>query len=347
MSIVRVVIIDDSAYVRKVFKQMLLRSPFIDVVGTARDGAEGLEVVEELNPDVVTCDLNMPTMDGVEFVRQQMARQPMPIIISSIASKSGEQVLSALDAGAIDFVHKPTALATDKLLSIGDELLEKVKAAAQSPLKNRPVVIASQEYQPGPARWTRLEAANVELVVIGASTGGPQALKRVVARLPRACPVPIAIVLHMPVGYTDLYARKLDELAELDVSEARGGEPVVAGRVYVAPAGRHLTFRREGAEVLTQLDLRPLDTLHRPSVDVMFQSAAEIYGGAVLGVVLTGMGSDGREGAAWIKAKGGQILTESEDSCIVYGMPRAVAEAGLSDGTAPIDLMAQAIMDRL
>ena len=325
MSIVRVVVIDDSAYVRKVFKQMLLRSPFIDVVGTARDGAEGLELVQELDPDVVTCDLNMPTMDGVEFVRQQMARQPMPIIISSIASKSGEQVLSALDAGAIDFVHKPTALATDKLLSIGDELVEKVKAAAQSPLKNRPVVIAPPAVQPGPARWTGNDAASVELVVIGASTGGPQALKLVVPRLPRDCPVPVAIVLHMPVGYTDLYARKLDELAELDVTEARSGEPVVAGRAYVAPAGRHLTFRREGADVLTHLDLRPMDTLHRPSVDVMFRSAAEIYGGAVLGVVLTGMGSDGREGAAWIKAKGGRILTQSEDSCIVYGMPRAVA----------------------
>ena len=346
MSIVRVVVIDDSAYVRKVFKQMLLRSPFIDVVGTARDGAEGLEMVQELNPDVVTCDLNMPTMDGVEFVRQQMARQPMPIIISSIASKSGEQVLSALDAGAIDFVHKPTALATDKLLSIGDELVEKVKAAAQSPLKKR-VATATVDVQPGPARWSRTNTASVELVVIGASTGGPQALKRLVPRLPRTCPVPVVIVLHMPVGYTDMYARKLDEVSELEVSEARGGEPLTGGRVYVAPAGRHLTFRREGASVLTQLDLRPLDALHRPSVDVMFQSAAEVFGGAVIGVVLTGMGSDGREGAAWIKAKGGRILTESEESCVVYGMPRAVAEAGLSDVATAIDLMAQAIMDRL
>ena len=348
MGIVRVVVIDDSAYVRKVFKQMLLRSPFIDVVGTARDGAEGLEMVQELDPDVVTCDLNMPTMDGVEFVRRQMTRQPMPIIISSIANQSGEQVLSALDAGAIDFVHKPTALATDKLLSIGDELVEKVKAAAQSLLKSRPVVTAPPDIQPAPARWVRTEAASVELVVIGASTGGPQALKRLVPRLPRACPVPIAIVLHMPVGYTDMYARKLDELADLAVAEARAGEPLTAGRVYVAPAGRHLTFRRDaGSAVVTHLDVRPLDTLHRPSVDVMFQSAAEIYGGAVLGVVLTGMGSDGREGSAWIKAKGGRILTESESSCVVYGMPRSVAEAGLSDASVEIDDMAQAIMDRL
>jgi two-component system, chemotaxis family, protein-glutamate methylesterase/glutaminase len=346
MSIVRVVVIDDSAYVRKVFKQMLLRSPFIDVVGAARDGAEGLELVHELDPDVVTCDLNMPTMDGVEFVRQQMSRRPLPIIISSIASQSGEQVLSALDAGAIDFVHKPTALATDKLLSIGDELVEKVKAAARSPLKSRPV--APLPAAPPPVQWSRTEPGTIELVVIGASTGGPQALKRLIPLLPRECPVPVALVLHMPVGYTDMYARKLDELAPLTVVEARGGEHVLPGHVYLAPAGRHLTFKRDGSSaVVTHLDLRPLDTLHRPSVDVLFQSAADVYGGMVLGVVLTGMGSDGREGAAWIKAKGGRILTESEESCVVYGMPRAVAEAGLSDGSASIDHMAQAIMDNL
>ena len=349
MSIVRVVVIDDSAYVRKVFKQMLQRSPFIDVVATARDGAEGLEIVEEFKPDVVTCDLNMPTMDGVEFVRRQMTRQPLPIIISSIASQSGEQVLSALDAGAIDFVHKPTALATAKLMNIGDELVEKVKAAAQSPLKSRSSVVeAAASPVAVAAKWTRTALAGVEMIVIGASTGGPQALKRLVSQLPADCPVPVSMVLHMPIGYTDLYARKLDELSGLTVIEARGGEQVDRGHVYLAPAGRHLTFRRDSASaVITQLDLRPLDTLHRPSVDVLFQSAAEIYGGAVIGVVLTGMGSDGRDGAAWIKAKGGRILTEAEDTCVVYGMPRSVVEAGLSDASVPIDGMAQAIMDRL
>jgi two-component system chemotaxis response regulator CheB len=157
--------------------------------------------------------------------------------------------------------------------------------------------------------------------------------------------VPVAIVLHMPMGYTEMYARKLDELTALDVSEARGGERLTPGRVFVAPAGRHLSFRRDATDaVVTQLDLRPLYTLHRPSVDVLFQSAAEVFGSAVLGVVLTGMGSDGRDGAAWIKAKGGRMLTEAEDSCVVYGMPRSVVEAGLSDASAPIDQMAQAIM---
>ena len=198
MNIVRVLVVDDSAYVRKVVKQMLLRSPFIEVVGTARDGAEALEQVAELNPDVVTCDLNMPQMDGVAFVRGQMAVRPVPIIIISVASHAGEAVLAALDAGAIDFVQKPTALATDKLLDIADELVEKVKAAAQSPLRHgRPV----------PAPLAPLAAAirpggRVEIVLLGTSTGGPQALKMVIPRLPADFPVPIAMVLHMPIGYT-------------------------------------------------------------------------------------------------------------------------------------------------
>ena len=241
MNIVRVLVVDDSAYVRKVVKQMLLRSPFIEVVGTARDGVEALEQVAELNPDVVTCDLNMPQMDGTAFVRAQMARRPVPIIIISVASQAGEAVLAALDAGAIDFVQKPTALATDKLLDIADELVEKVKAAAQAPLRHgRPVASALPPIPPGVATRGR-----VEIVLIGTSTGGPQALKVVIPRLPANFPVPIGLVLHMPIGYTETYAEKLNEMSALTVVEAKGNEEVVPGLVFLAPAGRHLTFRRD------------------------------------------------------------------------------------------------------
>ena len=343
MNIVRVVVVDDSAYVRKVVKQMLLRSPFIEVVGAARDGAEALELVAELNPDVVTCDLIMPEMDGVAFVREQMARRPVPIIIMSIASESGEQVLAALDAGAIDFVHKPTALATDKLLEVADELIEKVKAAAQAPMRIRPatgkaaVPVELPAIRPGSA---------TQVLVVGTSTGGPQALKLMMPRLPADFRVPVGLVLHMPIGYTEMYAQKLDELCALKVVEAKGGEEAVAGMVFLAPAGRHLLFRR-GADgvVRTSLDIRPVDTPHRPAVDVLFRSAAEVYGSGVLAVVMTGMGADGREGAAWIKAQGGRVLTEAEESCVVYGMPRSVVEAGLSDAMVPLEGMARAIMD--
>jgi two-component system, chemotaxis family, protein-glutamate methylesterase/glutaminase len=344
--IVRVVVVDDSAYVRKVFKQMLSRSPFIDVVGTARDGAEALEMVAELRPDVVTCDLNMPEMDGLAFVRTQMAIQPVPILIISIASGSGEQVLAALDAGAVDFLQKPTALATDRLLEISEELIEKVKAAAHAaPMR---ALVNLEAESPVVNEEPRDGATNTSMVVIGASTGGPQALKAVLARLPADCPVPVALVLHMPIGYTEMYAAKLNELSPLTVIEARGGEPVVAGTAFLAPAGRHLIFSKEpSGEVLTRLALHPLDTPHRPSVDVLFHSAAEVFGARVLGVVMTGMGSDGREGAAWIKAKGGRVITEAEESCVVYGMPRSVVEAGLSDGSVPLDSLARTIMGLL
>jgi two-component system chemotaxis response regulator CheB len=344
--VTRVLVVDDSAYVRKAIRQMLARSPFIEVVGAARDGAEALELVEELNPDVVTCDLNMPQMDGVGFVQAQMARRPVPIIIISIAGHGGEQVLAALDAGALDFVQKPTALATDKLLDIAEELADKVKEAARSPLLARGRAMATPAVQPAYVRpATR---STVDLVVIGTSTGGPQALKLVVPQLPANFPVPVAIVLHMPVGYTEMYARKLDELSNLKVVEAKGDEIVAPGTAFLAPAGRHLFFRRSSdGTVRTKLDVRPLDTPHRPSVDVTMQSAADAFEGRVLGVVLTGMGADGREGAAWIKAKGGAILTELEETCVVYGMPRAVVEAGLSDQTVALDRMAQAIMERV
>lgn len=347
-NIARVVVVDDSAYVRKVVKQMLQRSPFLEVVGTARDGVEALDIVEELSPDVVTCDLNMPAMDGVEFVRQQMTKKPLPIVIISIAHEASEQVLAALDAGAIDFVQKPTALATDRLLEISDELVDKVKAAAQARVRHRvtPTPVAADS--PAVHSPRANPGTGHAIVVIGTSTGGPQALKRVVAQLPEDCPVPVVIVLHMPIGYTEMYARKLDELSSLHVIEAQGEETLMPGLAYLAPAGRHLTLvRRADGAVRTHLDVRPLDMPHRPSVDVLFQSAAGVYGEGVLGVVLTGMGADGLEGAAWIKAKGGCVITEAEDSCVVYGMPRSVVEANLSDESLPLEKIAQAIMDRL
>ena len=341
--LVRVLVVDDSAYVRKMVTQMLSRSPFIEVIATARDGREALELAVELSPDVITCDLNMPEMGGVRFVQEQMARRAIPIVIMSIANRAGEDVLAALDAGAIDFVQKPTALASERLLDVADELLEKVKAAARASV--RAAIALPKSPLTMVARPPRAGAADI--VVLGISTGGPQGLKSVIPRLPADCPVPVAIVLHMPVGYTEMYARKLDELSPLSVTEAQEGDEVVAGRVLLAPAGRHLTFRRNGSRVTAHLDLRPLDTPHRPAVDVLFQSAADVYGSRTLGVVMTGMGSDGREGSAWIKAKGGRILTEAEASCVVYGMPRSVVEAGLSDSSVAIEEMAAAILERL
>ncbi len=343
--VLRVLVIDDSAYVRKVVKQMLSRSPFIEVVGAARDGQEALQLVEELQPDVITCDLIMPELDGVGFVREQMRRRPIPIIIMSIANETGEAALAALDLGAVDFIQKPTALATEKIFDVSNELIEKVKMAGSISLK-QPEVYKTPA-APLVARPTPVKGARaVDIVALGISTGGPQALKQLVPQLPEDFPAPLVMVMHMPVGYTEMYARKLNEFSPLSVSEAREGDEVKAGRVLLAPAGRHLSFQRKPAgAVVVHLDTRPFDMLHRPSVDVMFQSAAEVYGSRVLGVVMTGMGSDGKQGAAWIKSKNGLVYTEAEESCVVYGMPGSVVEAGLSDKSFALGEMAQAIRE--
>jgi len=342
--VLRVLVVDDSAYVRKAIKQMLSRSPFIEVVGIARDGQEALEMVEQLRPDVVTCDLIMPVMDGVSFVKEQMSRRPIPIVVVSIANEGSELALTALDLGAVDFAQKPTALATEKIFEVSDELIEKVKAAGSVPMARLQTVLEREPPQVAALRSS--QAGLVDIVVLGISTGGPQALKYLIPQLPADFPVPIVMVMHMPVGYTEMYAQKLNDLSELKVSEAREGELVKPGTVLLAPAGRHLTLRRqENEEVAVHLDARPFDAPHRPSIDVMFQSAADVYGNRTLGVVMTGMGADGKQGAAWIKSQGGLIFTEAEQSCVVYGMPWSVVEAGLSDKSIPLEQMAQSILE--
>lgn len=344
MDRVRVLVVDDSAYVRKVVKEMLGRSPMLEIVGTARDGDEALKMVDRLKPDVVTCDLIMPSTDGLEFIRKQMAIRPIPIVVVSIAAESSERVLSALDAGALDFVQKPTALASEKVFDIAEELVSRVKAAAAAPmtrLRAAPAVAASSPVMTAYRN-------RYDVVVIGVSTGGPQGLKAVIPRLPGDFPVPVVLVLHMPVGYTEAYAKRLDDTSSLTVVEASEGQEVRAGTVFVAPAGRHLTFSRgANGTVRTRLDVSPLDTPHRPSIDVLFQSAADVYGDRVLGLVMTGMGDDGRQGSAWIKARGGTVLTEAEETCVVYGMPRSVVEAGLSDESVPLDRLTEALLERV
>jgi len=339
--ILRVLVVDDSAYVRKVIKQMLSRSPFIEVVGTARDGEEALTLVQSLHPDVVTLDLIMPGMGGLGFVKEQMSRLPMPIVLVSIASETSQLVLDALDSGAIDFVQKPSALATEKVFEMSDDLIEKVKAAGSvqlAAIKGTPAKSTVKSRS-----WSK--SMSLDIIVIGISTGGPQALKQLVPRFPRDFPLPVAIVLHMPVGYTELYAKRLNELSELEVCEAQEGDEVRNGRVLIAPAGRHLTVVRTNSKVVTHLDARPFDTLHRPSVDVLFRSAADTFGSGVLGVIMTGMGEDGRDGSSWIKSKGGIVFAEAEESCVVFGMPRAVIEAGLVNRAIPLEEMAEAILE--
>jgi two-component system, chemotaxis family, protein-glutamate methylesterase/glutaminase len=342
-SVIRTLIVDDSAFVRKVVREMLVRSPFIEVVGMARDGEEALQMTADLKPDVVTCDLTMPRMGGVEFVREQMARAPLPILILSASPADGELVLEAISAGAVDFVGKPTARATDDLLSVREELTDKIKGAARAPLKNLHIAPTGKT-----ARIDAPRSLRVDVVVLGISTGGPQALRYLVPQLPSDFPVPLLIVLHMPPGYTALFAAKLAEISKIKVREAQDGDLLETATVIVAQAGRHLVLRKNASgQTQIRLTTTPSDKPHRPSVDVLFQSAAEIYASRTLAIVMTGMGDDGKEGAAWVKAKGGKVITEAEESCVIYGMPRSVVEVGLSDLSVPLTSMAETIMRNL
>jgi two-component system chemotaxis response regulator CheB len=342
--LVRVLVVDDSAFVRKAVSQILSRSPFIEVVGIAGDGEEALEKVEKLHPDVVTLDLMMPGMDGLEFLTRQMALGPLPIVVVSTSSEQDDMVLKALEAGAVDFVHKPSQLAASTIFQMGDELIEKVKAAAEIRLNRFDLVPIA--LRPHAAAESHRGTEIVDAVVIGISTGGPQALRYLIPQFAESFPVPIAVALHMPVGYTEMFADKLNTLSKLRVMEAKEGDAFRAGTVLIAPGGRHLTFRRTmDGSVVVHLDLRPAETPHRPSVDVLFESAAEIFGARTLGVVMTGMGSDGLAGSSCIKAQGGRIYTESEETCVVYGMPASVVDAGFSDRSVRLDSMVDAIME--
>lgn len=339
----KVLIVDDSAFARKVLRELLGAQPNLEVVGAARDGCEALALTESLQPAVVVCDLHMPHVNGVEYVRRQMSVRPLPILIISSAPQDAGEILEALQAGAVDLVRKPSALASDELWSIQADLLAKVQAALTAPLQN-----LRRDSHAAPVVAPVVAATRVGIVVIGISTGGPQALRRLLPSFPADFPVPIAVVLHMPVGYTALFAEKLDELCQLEVKEAAEDDWLRPGLVLIAQAGRHLGLRRRpDGEVVAQLTMQPLDKIHRPAADVLFRSAADIYRDRVLAVVMTGMGDDGREGAAWVKAQGGTVLTESENSCIIYGMPRSVVEAGLSDAAAPLDELAPLISSLL
>lgn len=341
---VKVLVVDDSAYLRKAVSEMLMRSPRLEVVGTARDGLDALEKVIELKPDVVTVDLFMPDLDGVGFLQAQMASRPLPVVVCSVASESGEKAIAAMEAGAVEFIRKPTSLSNDRIYEMAEELIQKVLTAATVP-PEKLGGIYSLPVQVVPTLPSFHGA--VEAVVFGVSTGGPQALRYLLPLFPEDFPAPVAIVLHIPTGYTGPLAKRLDEHSLLEVLEAEEGLEMRPGRAILARAGRHLELRLKNGNVVSHLTQNPRNSPHCPSVDVLFSSAAAVYGPRTLGIVLTGMGDDGTRGAAAIKAQGGQIFTEDESTSIVYGMPRSVVEAGLSDRIIPLDSIVSTILETI
>ncbi len=325
----RVLVVDDSAFARTVLSRMLKASGAIDVIGTARDGTEALAQIEAADPDLVTLDLTMPDQDGLDVLRALQGRQRPRVLVVSVSTIDSAAGVEALTLGAIDVVSKPTALASDRLYELGSELVTKVLAATAGLDTPPPPPL------PAPAA-NRVLAGPTELVLIGTSTGGPQALTRVLAALPADLDAAVAVVLHIPVGYTEALARRLDQSSPLEVVEAHDGVEMRHRRVVLARAGMHLKLDRNGDTLVGRLDAVPIQP-HVPSVDELFKSGARVAGATCLGVVLTGMGDDGLEGAREIAAGGGALLTESASSAVVYGMPRVVFEAGLGARQATLD----------
>jgi two-component system chemotaxis response regulator CheB len=341
---IRVLVVDDSAFTRKVLREVLSSSPELEVVGIARDGLEALEKVEELKPDVMTLDLVMPNLDGLGVLRALPLQNRPRVVAVSISDEDSALGVEALHSGALDVVQKPTALATERLYELRAELIAKVVAAAAARvpvrLDHTPPVPRDRTEPPVARRGTRL-------LVVGASTGGPQAITRLLQALPGDFPVPIAIALHIPAGYTEGLARRLDGQCALTVREAAQDMPLCAGTALLVPGGQNMRIGRQGSDLFARLSQETGHSLHIPSVDTLFSSAAIQTGAKALGLVLTGMGNDGLEGARDIHAAGGWVLTESESSCVVYGMPRSVWEAQLAHAQAPIEALADLLLDSI
>ncbi len=351
---VRVLVVDDSAFMRYTISKHLETDANITVVGSARDGLDALDKIASLKPDVVTLDVEMPRMDGLAALQRIMTEYPTPVIMLSSLTKRGERTtIQALMRGAVDFVPKPTASAD--IRSVVDSLIEKIHAAVEagipklspppsqeekSQIKRPRYFLASSKPQPVKVGLSPYRPGD-PVVVIGASTGGPRALQRVLTDLPGDLPAAVAIVQHMPPGFTRSLAQRLNEASGLTVQEAAEGDRLARGLALLAPGNFHMRFK-DGKQVT--LDQGERRQHVRPSVDVTMESAVEHYKSAVIGVVLTGMGADGSQGSGVIKAAGGKVISEDETTCVVYGMPRSVAEAGFSDQVVPLPEVAAAIV---
>jgi two-component system chemotaxis response regulator CheB len=335
---IRVLVVDDSAVVRQIFERELNRDPGIEVIGTAPDPYVARDRIVELKPDVVTLDVEMPRMDGITFLRKLMHHYPLPVIIvSSLTARGGELALEALEAGAVDVMCKPGAA-----YSVGDmsvQLVDKIKAAARVRVqKHEATAPTAVRPQLAMTRTTN------KIVAIGASTGGTQALQRVLMAMPANAPG-IVIVQHMPEHFTRSFADRLNELCSITVKEAEDGDTVAPGKALIAPGNFHMLLNRSGAVYFVNVKKGPLVSRHRPSVDVLFKSVARYAGRNSVGVIMTGMGADGAQGLLEMKTNGASTVAQDEASCIVYGMPREAVALGAADSVVALDAIPRKILE--
>ncbi|MGQ9687499.1 MAG: protein-glutamate methylesterase/protein-glutamine glutaminase [Desulfobaccales bacterium] len=332
MKKIKVLIVDDSAIVRKIFTEVLSKEPALEVVGTAPDPYVARDRIVQTKPDVITLDVEMPRMDGLTFLKKIMHYYPLPVIIvSSLTPRGGKMALQALELGAIEVLAKP-----DGAFSVGDlgeELIQKIRAAAYIRLPKKE--ISESVAAPTPARVTPLVQTTNKIIAIGASTGGTEAIKEVLLRLPQNTPG-IVIVQHMPPKFTTAFAERLNQQCAMEVKEAQDGDSVVTGRALIAPGNYHMLLKRSGARYFVQVRTGPPVHHQRPSVDVLFNSAAITGGANVIGVILTGMGADGAEGLLAMKEHGAYTIAQDEASCVVFGMPKEAIKRGATHKVLPL-----------
>jgi two-component system chemotaxis response regulator CheB len=337
---VRVLIVDDSAVVRTVLRRELARYPDLEVVATATDPFTARNRIVELEPDVLTLDIEMPRMDGVTFLKKLMRYYPMPVVVvSSLTREGSATAVAAMEAGAVDVVAKPGGAVG--VGEIAQTLAERVRAAACARVDRQ----GDLRKLPGKPAHTPVDT-KYKVIAVGASTGGTQAIQDMVCALPPAAPG-IIVVLHIPKHFSYSYAKRLDSLCALDVKEAENGESVTPGKVLIAPGDRHLLLNRNGAKYNVVVKDGPSVNRHRPSVDVLFRSVARTAGSKAVGVILTGMGSDGAAGLKEMRDAGALTVAQDEASCVVFGMPKVAIENGGASAVVPLDKIPKWIVDRL
>lgn len=333
---IKVLIVDDSALIRGVMKEIVNEQPDMEVVGVAPDPLAARDLIKQTNPDVLTLDVEMPKMDGLDFLERLMRLRPMPVLmVSSLTERGSEITLRALELGAVDYVTKPKISIQSGMREYAELIAEKIRIAARARVKAAAPPAAHGSGAAPLAALRNPLVSSEKLIIIGASTGGTEAIKDFLVQMPSDCPG-ILIAQHMPEGFTRSFANRLDKLCKISVQEAEGNERVLPGHAYLAPGHSHLKLVRSGANYMTQLDQGPPVNRHRPSVDVLFQSAAASAGKNAVGVILTGMGRDGAAGMLAMKKAGAYNLAQDEASCVVFGMPKEAIAVGATHETAPL-----------